>query len=89
MLAEVMPRLAKGRRMLSESIRLDVPEGEIAELFAAHQKVYPDVAMGSYPGMRGGRYTTELVLRARDKARLAKAAEELRGQLAARKLLSR
>ena len=87
MLAEVTPRLATGQKMLSRSISLAHPEGEIAELFAAHQKAFPDVVMGSYPSFKDGRYTTELVLRARDAARLTHAADDLRKELFSRNLL--
>ena len=55
MLAEVTPRLATGQKMLSQSISISHPEGEIAEMFAAHQKLFPDVIMGSYPSFKDGR----------------------------------
>ena len=84
MLAEVTPRLETGARMLSRSIALDRPEAEIAELFAAHQKAYPDVAMGSYPSLRDGRPHTDLVLRAADEQRLNDAANVLLEQLESR-----
>lgn len=87
MLSEVTPRLEHGPRMLSQSISLSRPEGEIAELFAAHQKLFPDVIMGSYPAFKDGRYSTELVLRARDEQRLKSAADDLRDTLSARQLL--
>ncbi len=66
--------------MHSVSIVLSKPEGEIAELFAAHQSAYPDIAMGSYPSFEDGRYRTELVLRGIDPARL----EDARSGLARR-----
>lgn len=84
MLAEVTPRLETGARMLSRSIALDRPEAEIAELFAAHQKAYPDVAMGSYPSLRDGRPHTDLVLRSADEQRLNDAANVLLEQLESR-----
>ena len=87
MLEEVSPRLAKGQKMLSTSISLSCPEGEIAELFAAHQAEYPDVVMGSYPAMKDGKYSTELVLRARDEARLNTVAGALMEQLKRNRLL--
>ena len=81
MLDAVTPRLKTGLRMLSESIPLERPESQIAELFAAHQKRYPDVAMGSYPAMRDGRLATELVLRSIDAARLKDAIDTLKAAL--------
>ena len=69
--------------MLSETIPLDRPESQIAELFAAHQKRYPDVAMGSYPSMRDGKPQTDLVLRSVDPARLIEARDTLKAALKA------
>lgn len=86
MLTEVTPRLKTGARMLSRTIKLACPEGEVAELFAQHQKAHPDVVMGSYPGFKDGRYATELVLRARDAARLDEATAALCHELEARGL---
>jgi molybdenum cofactor synthesis domain-containing protein len=77
MLDEVTPRLRTGARMLSRTIKLACPEGEVADVFARHQQAYPDVVMGSYPGFKDGRYATELVLRTRDAGRLNEAASAL------------
>jgi molybdenum cofactor synthesis domain-containing protein len=87
MLTEVTPRLETGPKMHSITIPLDRPEGEIAELFAAHQSEYPDIIMGSYPAMKDGHYATELVLRGRDKDRLRDAADRLREKLTNCKLM--
>ncbi len=81
MLDAVTPRLETGTRVLSETIALDKPESQIAALFAAHQALYPDVAMGSYPCLRDGRPATDLVLRGTDPARLQTAMRELRVKL--------
>ena len=78
MLDAVTPRLMTGAKMLSETIPLDRPESQIAELFAAHQKRFPDVAMGSYPSLRDGRPATDLVLRATDQGRLLEARDTLK-----------
>ncbi|MEQ1652184.1 MAG: molybdopterin-binding protein [Hyphomicrobium sp.] len=81
MLEAVTPRLKTGARMLSETIPLDRPESQIADLFATHQKRYPDVAMGSYPSLRDGRPATDLVLRSVDRARLDEARDTLKTAL--------
>ncbi len=83
MLDDVLPRLRTGRRMLSETIRVRVPEGEIADLFAEHQLAFADVSMGSYPGFTPTGLRCELVLRSVDAARLAEATDALRAKLAA------
>jgi molybdenum cofactor synthesis domain-containing protein len=76
--------LKTGKKMLSVGIDLHRPEGEIAAMFEAHQKLYPDVPMGSYPFIRDGKPGTQLVLRSTDEARLAEAEAGLRAQLAER-----
>jgi molybdopterin-biosynthesis enzyme MoeA-like protein len=87
MLDAVTPRLRTGRKMGAMAIDLDFPEGAIAEMFGAHQKEFPDVAMGSYPTMRDNKPCTQLVLRSVDLERLAAATAGLRDKLAAAKLL--
>src|SRR5262247_116522 len=76
--------LKTGKKMLSAAMDLHRPEGEIADLFGALQKRYPDVPMGSYPFQRDGKPGTQLVLRSTDPQRLAEAESELKIQLAAR-----
>jgi molybdenum cofactor synthesis domain-containing protein len=84
MLDAVTPRLRTGRKMLSETIELLRPEGEIADLFGNHQKEFPEVVMGSYPFVRDTRtYGTQLVLRCTDPERLAVATKTLREKLTA------
>lgn len=87
MLDAVTPRLKTGRPMQSIAIDLSVPESEIAELFADHQAQYPDVAMGSYPTLRGGYPATQLVLRSTDEARCNDAVAGLEAKLRGRGLL--
>jgi molybdenum cofactor synthesis domain-containing protein len=81
MFGSILPLLERGRPLLSVTISDDRPEGEIAGVFAAHQKRYPDVAMGSYPFQRDGRFASDLVLRATDPARLKEAEQTLRAAL--------
>jgi molybdopterin-biosynthesis enzyme MoeA-like protein len=88
MLDAVTPRLRTGRKMQSETIELLRPEGEIADLFSAHQQEYPDVSMGSYPFTRDVKtFGTHLVLRSTDPQRLATAFMGLRAKLSSRGLL--
>ena len=81
MLEAVTPRLKTGAKMMSETIALARPESQIADLFAAHQQLYPQIAMGSYPCLRGGKPATDLVLRATDAAVLADATRTLKIKL--------
>ena len=77
MLLAATERLRTGPRVGSVSIVLRRPEGDIADLFADHQRQYPDIAMGSYPSFVEGTYRTELVLRSADAGRLQEAHEGL------------
>ena len=81
MLEAVTPRLKTGRKMISHAIDLNHPEGAIAEMFGAHQKLFPDVSMGSYPSQRDGKPVTQLVLRCTDELRLEEAAAGLKEKL--------
>ncbi|MCB1496085.1 MAG: competence/damage-inducible protein A [Bauldia sp.] len=83
MLDAVAPSLATGRKMLSRSIPTGLKEGDIAAPLGDIQKDFPDVSMGSYPGFEEGvGFTTTLVLRSRDEARLGAAATVVEAMLA-------
>ena len=82
MLDALAPKLATGRKMLSRSIDAGLKEGDIGGPFGELQKRFPDVGMGSYPSFEEGvGFTTTLVLRARDEARLAAAETEVLSML--------
>lgn len=88
MLDDATRHLERGAPVLSRSIHVPHPEGEIAELLRSHQGAYPSVAMGSYPQRdASGRLSTELVLRSTDEPLLADAAEKLAEKLATRGLI--
>jgi len=74
MLEYVTPKLKRGAKMLSETIRADCREGDIGTELGAIAKAHPDVIIGSYPfqdDKRGG--NTHVVIRSRDPQRLAAA----------------
>jgi molybdenum cofactor synthesis domain-containing protein len=73
MLDDVAPRLKTGRKMLSESVRADMREGDIGTPLAEIAKAHKDVMIGSYPFLDEGRPNTNLVLRSRDAQALAEA----------------
>jgi len=87
MFADVAPQLKRGAKLYSETLIVRRPEADISELFAAHQKKYPDVIMGSYPSFLDGKFKTELVLRAVEQHSLQKVAAELEAQLRAKGLI--
>ncbi len=88
MLDAVTPTLKTGRKMMSETIELFRPEGEIADLFSAHQQEFPGVSMGSYPFVRDQKtFGTHLVLRSTDPEKLAAAYAGLKAKLTAKGML--
>jgi molybdenum cofactor synthesis domain-containing protein len=87
MLDDVMPNLMTGNRVQTATIKLTRAEGDVADLFAAHQKMYPDVSMGSYPSFTQTRPITQLVLRSTDSKRLEAAVTSLTAKLKVNRLL--
>lgn len=70
MLAGVLPTLTGGAPLLSQSLRVNRGEGEIAGQFAALAAEFPDLSMGSYPFNTNGVYGTNLVIRGTEPARI-------------------
>lgn len=74
MLDEVIPRLKVGAKLIAETVRADLREGDIGTELAAVAAAHPDVMIGSYPFMDNERGpNTNVVLRARDPEQLAAA----------------
>jgi molybdenum cofactor synthesis domain-containing protein len=82
MLDALAPTLPRGQKMLSRSVFADMGEGVIAKGLSEVQAAFPDVAIGSYPKQLDGRFTTDLVIRSRDEARLAEAAKAVEDMVA-------
>lgn len=79
MVASVLPKLTGGPPLLSQSLRVNRGEGEIAGPFGALASEFPDLSMGSYPFIQNGAHGTNLVVRGTDAARLDKAMVKLTG----------
>ena len=74
MLDEVAPTLKTGARMLSQTVRADLREGDIGSELGAIAQAHPGVTIGSYPFFDEKRGpNTNVVVRARDADRLAAA----------------
>lgn len=73
MVASVLPKLTGGPPLLSQSLRVDRGEGEIAAEFGALAAEFPELSMGSYPFIQNGAHGTNLVIRGTDAARLDQA----------------
>ena len=82
MLDAAAPRLKTGVKMLSETIRGDVREGDIGTELGEIAKQHPNVTIGSYPFFdeKTGP-NTNLVIRSRDAAHLAAARAEVEAML--------
>ena len=73
MVASVLPKLTGGAPLLSQSLRVNRGEGEIAAPFGELAAEYPDLSMGSYPFLQNGAHGTNLVIRGTDSERLSEA----------------
>jgi molybdenum cofactor synthesis domain-containing protein len=83
MLDDVAPKLKTGSKMLSQSVRADLREGDIGTELGAIAREHPDVVIGSYPFMdekRGG--NTNVVVRSRDPQKLTAAMSAVEAMLA-------
>ena len=81
MVEEVRPTLKGGARVLSWSLRVAAPEGEMATPLRDLAEKHGDVSFGSYPFFRNGVGCT-LVARSADRAALETGVSELREMLA-------
>ena len=70
MVASVLPKLTGGPPLLSQTLRVERGEGEIAADFGALAAEFPDLSMGSYPFIQNGAHGTNLVIRGTDPAQL-------------------
>jgi molybdenum cofactor synthesis domain-containing protein len=73
MLDEVAPTLKTGIKMLSETVRADLREGDIGGPLGDIAKAHPDTMIGSYPFQDDGRPNTNIVIRSRNAQKLAAA----------------
>lgn len=78
MVASVVPSLTGGAPLLSETLRVDRGEGDIAGPLGTLAQAFPDLSVGSYPFQRDGRYGANIVIRGQDAARLSDAMSQLR-----------
>jgi molybdenum cofactor synthesis domain-containing protein len=70
MLDNVLPTLKTGRKLLSKAVRCPFGEGVIGAPLTAIQKENPETIIGSYPKFENGRFSTELVVRGSDVAKI-------------------
>lgn len=78
MVAGVLPTIAGGAPVQSQTLRVMLGEGTVAAPLGELAERYPDLSIGSYPFQQDGIFGTHLVLRGTDEARLSAAMAELR-----------
>ncbi|MCL2452616.1 MAG: molybdopterin-binding protein [Alphaproteobacteria bacterium] len=78
MLDDIAPKLVKGTPMTIETVAAGgLPEGSYAAALSAIASADPELSIGSYPTFRDGRFHNEIVVRGKDKAKVAVAAEAI------------
>ncbi|RFC63147.1 competence/damage-inducible protein A [Fulvimarina endophytica] len=82
MLDNLMATIPHGRPIESRSVPCPYGEGDIGDALARIAKARDGVSIGSYPRFSEGRYTTEIVLRSRDRDKLDEAESAVRALLA-------
>lgn len=70
MVASVLPTLTGGAPLLSQTLRIDRGEGDIAGPLSDLAADFPDLSIGSYPFQKDGAYGANVVIRGHDAGRL-------------------
>lgn len=68
MVASVLPTLVGGAPLLSQTLRINRGEGDIAGPLGKLAAEHPDLAIGSYPFQKDGAYGSNIVIRGTDGA---------------------
>ncbi|MCO5092254.1 molybdopterin-binding protein [Bosea sp. (in: a-proteobacteria)] len=85
MLDVVGPTLRTGRKMLSDTIRAGLREGDIGGPLAAIAQAHPAVSIGSYPFWSDTGPDTNIVVRSRDAEKLTAAMAAVKAMVASEK----
>ncbi len=81
MVASVLPTLIGGAPLLSETLRVERGEGDIAGPLGKIAAQMPDISFGSYPFQKDGVYGSNVVIRGPDRDVLLAAAAKLSNAL--------
>lgn len=79
MVASLLPNLTGGTPLLSQTLRVQRGEGDIAGPLGALAEEFDDLQFGSYPFQKDGVYGSNLVVRGTDGARVDAAMARLAG----------
>ena len=82
MVASVLPTLTGGRPLLSQTLRVDRGEGDIAATLAALAEDFSDLSIGCYPFQINGAFGANVVVRGTDGGRIDAATTRLAKELA-------
>ncbi|OZB15568.1 MAG: competence/damage-inducible protein A [Rhodobacterales bacterium 34-62-10] len=77
MVATILPTLTGGQPLMSQTLRIQRGEGDIAGPLGELAGRYPDLSIGSYPYQQNGAYGANIVIRGQDGARVDAAMSEL------------
>ncbi|GAA6193368.1 molybdopterin-binding protein [Phaeobacter sp. NW0010-22] len=77
MVASVLPTLTGGAPLLSQTLRVNRGEGEIAETLTAAAQAFEDLSIGCYPFQVNGAFGANVVVRGTDGARVDAAVTQL------------
>lgn len=85
MLDAIAPTLDTGRKMLSATVDVPLPESKIAMELGEIQKTYPQTSIGSYPQSKDGVFSTQVVVRSRSNDVLEQATAAVKAAVEAAK----
>ena len=78
MLDGLLPKLTGGEPVVSESVQLNIPEGDVAGPLGLIAYAFPTLSIGSYPFSNSEGYGTNIVMRGARAALVAEAAAKVR-----------
>ncbi|MCG7521064.1 molybdopterin-binding protein [Ruegeria sp. Ofav3-42] len=81
MVASVLPRLTGGDPLLSQTLRVNRGEGDIASILSTLADDFPDLAVGSYPFQVNGVFGSNVVVRGTDGSKVDAATTRLAKEL--------
>ena len=77
MVASVLPTLTGGAPLLSQTLRVERGEGDIAPILTAVAEAFDDLSIGCYPFQHNGAFGANVVVRGSDGARVDAAMTQL------------
>ena len=82
MVASVLPKLTGGAPMLSQTLTVNRPEGEIAGPLSVLAEDFPELSIGCYPFQKDGAFGANIVVRGQNGAQINSAMTRLAREIA-------